>query len=256
MKVVLLAGGLGTRLAEETSTRPKPLVEIGNEPILWHIMKIFAAQGFHEFIICAGYKGYMIKDYFVHYQLRHSNITVQMETGRVQIESSASEPWTVTIVDTGEVTMTGGRIKRILPYLGDDAEFLMSYGDGVGDVDLAALLAQHRAAGRLATVTGARPPGRFGQLRIEGDAVTSFAEKPPDEGGWISAGFFVLPRSIGEYIAGDETTLEREPLERLAGEGQLGVYRHHGFWLPMDSLRDKNVLDALWQTGRAPWVIW
>lgn len=256
MKVVLLAGGLGTRLAEETSARPKPLVEIGAEPILWHIMKIFSAQGFREFIICAGYKGYMIKDYFAHYQLRHSSITVHMETGRVQVEASASEPWIVTIVDTGETTMTGGRIKRILPYLGEDREFLMTYGDGVGDVDLAALLARHRASGRLATVTGAQPPGRFGQLRIEGDAVTSFTEKPPDEGGWISAGFFVLPRAMDAYIDGDSTTLEREPLERLAAQGQLGVYRHHGFWLPMDSLRDKNTLEALWQSGKAPWKVW
>jgi glucose-1-phosphate cytidylyltransferase len=256
MKVVLLAGGLGTRLSEETLIRPKPLVEIGDKPILWHIMKIFSAHGFHEFIICAGYKGYMIKDYFVNYSLRGSNVTVNLRTGAVELEAVEAEPWTVTIVDTGENTMTGGRIKRILPYLGDDEEFIMTYGDGVANVDLPAILVHHRAEGRLATVTGAQPPGRFGQLSLSGNAVVDFLEKPHGEGGWINAGFFILPRLIGNYIDGDSTTFEREPLERLSQEGQLTIYRHNGFWLPMDSLRDKTILEGLWQSGDAPWKIW
>jgi len=256
MKVVLLAGGLGTRLSEETSLRPKPLVEVGGKPILWHIMKIFSAHGFNDFIICAGHKGHMIKDYFTNYSIRNSNITIDMRSGHVALETNFCEPWRVTIVDTGEATMTGGRIKRILPYLGDDTEFLMTYGDGVGNIDLPAMLAHHRAEGRLATVTGAQPPGRFGQLNAAGNAVTDFREKPHGEGGWINAGFFILPRRIGDYIAGDETTFEKEPLERLSLEHQLTIYRHDGFWLPMDTLRDKTILEGMWQAGHAPWMIW
>jgi glucose-1-phosphate cytidylyltransferase len=256
MKVVLLAGGLGTRLSEETSMRPKPLVEIGGKPILWHIMKIFSAHGFNDFIICTGYKGHMIKDYFNNYYVRNSNITVDMRSGSVVLETNCPEPWRVTIIDTGEATMTGGRIKRVLSYLGNDAEFLMTYGDGVANIDIRAIVAHHRAEGRLATVTGAQPPGRFGQLNARGNEVTDFREKPGDEGGWINAGFFILPRCIGDYIAGDETTFEREPLERLSREQQLTIYRHAGFWLPMDSLRDKTVLEEMWQAGAAPWMVW
>jgi glucose-1-phosphate cytidylyltransferase len=256
VKVVLLAGGLGTRLAEETGSRPKPLVEIGGMPIIWHIMKIYAAFGLSEFIICAGYKGHMIKEYFANYALRTSNITVDLSSGHIELECVRPEPWTVRIIDTGEGTMTGGRIKRILRYLGDDREFLMTYGDGVADIDIDQLLRHHRREGRIATVTGAQPPGRFGQLGIAGNRVTDFLEKPQGEGGWINAGFFVLPRSIGDYIAGDDATFEREPLERLSREGQLSIYRHEGFWLPMDSLRDKNALEALWRTDNPPWVTW
>ncbi len=258
MKVVLLAGGLGTRLSEETSTRPKPLVEIGGRPILWHIMKIFSSYGFNDFIICAGYKGHMIKEYFANYAMLTSNVTVDLRSGKVALETpeALSEPWTVTIVDTGENTLTGGRIKRVLRYLGDDEEFLMTYGDGVANVDIGAIVAHHRAEGRKATVTGAQPPGRFGQLSLNGNAVVDFLEKPHGEGGWINGGFFVLPRSIGDYIDGDQTTFEREPLERLSLEGQLTIYKHDGFWLPMDSLRDKNALEALWAAGDAPWKTW
>jgi glucose-1-phosphate cytidylyltransferase len=256
MKVVLLAGGLGTRLSEETLLRPKPLVEIGGRPILWHIMKIFSTYGFNDFIICAGYKGYMIKDYFSNYTRHNSNITVDMTTGHVELETVEHEPWRVTIVDTGENTLTGGRIKRVLPYLGDDAEFMMTYGDGVADIDLPALIAHHKAERRIATVSGAQPPGRFGQLSLNGNEVVDFLEKPEGEGGWINAGFFILPKSIGAYISGDQCTFEREPLERLSTERQLTIYKHSGFWLPMDSLRDKANLENLWDSGKAPWKIW
>lgn len=256
MKVVLLAGGLGTRLSEETALRPKPLVEIGGRPILWHIMKIFSAQGFNDFIVCAGYKGHMIKDYFSGLLMRDSDVVIDMRTGTTSLENAEPDPWTVRIVDTGELTMTGGRIKRVLKYLGDDPEFFMTYGDGVANIDLNALLAFHRAAGRKATVTGALPPGRFGQLHIAGNSVVGFREKPDGDEGWINAGFFVLPRDLGDYIEGDSTTFEKEPLERLSREGQLSIYRHSRFWLPMDSLRDKNALEALWQAGEAAWKIW
>lgn len=256
MKVVLLAGGFGTRLSEETQARPKPLVEIGGKPIIWHIMKIYSHYGFNEFVVCAGYKGDMIKEYFVNYILHSSNVTVDVRGGTVRYESESRDPWRVTVVDTGLNTMTGGRIKRILPYLGDDPEFLMTYGDGVTDLNIAAAIALHRAEGRLATVTGAQPPGRFGQLSLSGNAVTSFQEKPKGEGGWINAGFFILPRSIGDYIAGDDTIFEREPLESLSMRSQLSMYKHEGFWLPMDSLRDKMALEELWQSGRAPWKCW
>jgi glucose-1-phosphate cytidylyltransferase len=256
LKVVLLAGGFGTRLSEETSTRPKPLVEIGGRPILWHIMKIFSAAGFHDFIICAGYKGFMIKEYFANYALHNSNVTVDLQSGQMVLEHTDPEPWKVSIIDTGETTMTGGRIRRILPYLGDQKEFLMTYGDGVANIDINALIAHHRAEGRKATVTGAQPPGRFGQLSLNGNAVTDFLEKPHGEGGWINAGFFVLPSDLAKLIAGDETMFEREPLESLSRSGELSIYRHDGFWLPMDSLRDKTMLESLWSKGDAPWKIW
>lgn len=256
MKVVLLAGGFGTRLSEETQARPKPLVEIGGKPIIWHIMKIYSYYGFNEFIVCAGYKGDMIKEYFVNYILHSSNVTVDVRGGTVRYESESRDPWRVTVVDTGLNTMTGGRIKRILPYLGDDREFLMTYGDGVTDLNIPAAIALHRAEGRLATVTGAQPPGRFGQLSLAGTAVTSFQEKPKGEGGWINAGFFVLPSCIGDYIKDDGTIFERDPLEALSSQGQLSLYKHDGFWLPMDSLRDKITLEELWSSGAAPWKLW
>jgi glucose-1-phosphate cytidylyltransferase len=256
MKVVLLAGGFGTRLSEETQARPKPLVEIGGKPIIWHIMKIYSHYGFNEFIVCAGYKGDMIKEYFVNYILHSSNVTVDVRGGTVRYESESRDPWRVTVVDTGINTMTGGRIKRILPYLGDDREFLMTYGDGVTDLNIPAAIALHRSEGRLATVTGAQPPGRFGQLSLVGNSVTSFQEKPKGEGGWINAGFFILPRSIGDYIEGDDTIFEREPLEALSTRSQLSMYKHDGFWLPMDSLRDKMALEELWHSGQAPWKCW
>lgn len=255
MKVVLLAGGLGTRLAEETSLRPKPLVEIGGRPILWHIMKIFSAYGFNDFIICGGYKVYMIKEFFANYRLTNSNLYVDMKTGTITFEDAHVEPWTVRVVDTGELTMTGGRIKRISDYIDDDT-FLMTYGDGVGNVDINALLAHHRSVGTLATLTGAQPPGRFGQLGVSGDNVTSFQEKPQEGMGWINAGFFVLSTRVFDYIDGDETTFERAPLERLAAEQQLSIYRHKGFWLPMDSLRDKHVLEDMWRSGKPQWKVW
>lgn len=256
VKVVLLAGGLGSRLSEETLLRPKPLVEIGHRPILWHIMKIFSAHGFNDFIICAGYKGHMIKEYFLGYSMLNSNVTIDLKTGKTTLESSVTEPWTVTIVDTGDTTMTGGRLKRIKRYLGDDEEFLMTYGDGVADVDVPAIVALHRAEKRLATVTGVQPPGRFGQLGVKGNAVMDFMEKPDGEGGWINGGFFVLSRRVLDYIDGDNMPFEREPLERLSKEGQLSIYRHKGFWQPMDTLRDKTLLEGLWQSGSPPWKIW
>ena len=256
MKVVLLAGGIGSRLSEETTMRPKPLIEIGGHPILWHIMKIFSAQGYNDFIVCAGYKGYMIKDYFANYPMRNSNVIVDMRSGQVTLENAAHEPWTISIIDTGEATMTGGRIKRVLPYLGGDREFMMTYGDGVADLDIASLVALHHREGRLATVTGVQPPGRFGQLGVRSNSVIDFLEKPEGEGGWINGGFFILPGSVGGYIEDDMTTFEREPLERLSREGQLSIYRHNGFWLPMDNLRDKNALEGLWDAGKAPWKLW
>ncbi|WP_026605483.1 glucose-1-phosphate cytidylyltransferase [Methylobacterium sp. 285MFTsu5.1] len=256
MKVVLLAGGLGTRLAEETSIRPKPLVEIGGRPILWHIMKIFSSQGFNDFIICAGYKSYMIKEFFANYHLHNSNVLVDMRSGTVKFEGSTVEPWSVRVIDTGEGTLTGGRVKRIAEYLGDDDTFLMTYGDGVGDIDLAALVAHHKKQGTLATLTGAQPPGRFGQLGLNGDRVAAFQEKPKEGMGWINAGFFVLSRKVIDYIEGDHTTFEREPLEQLTEQNQLSIYRHNGFWLPMDSLRDKIVLEEMWNSGRPQWKTW
>jgi len=256
MKVVLLAGGLGTRISEETAAKPKPMVEVGGRPILWHIMKIFGAQGFNEFIVCLGYRGYVIKEYFSNYFLHSSDVTFDMTRNETIIHQANAEPWKVTLVDTGDGTMTGGRIKRILPYIGVDAEFMATYGDGVANIDIGALLALHRKEGRLATVTGVNPPGRFGALEIENARVCGFREKPADEAGWINGGFFVLSPKIGDYIDGDATTWERAPMERLAAEDNLSVYLHHGFWQPMDTLRDKNHLEDLWAGGRAPWKIW
>ncbi|NEV76921.1 glucose-1-phosphate cytidylyltransferase [Rhodopseudomonas sp. BR0C11] len=255
MKAVILAGGLGTRIAEETSLRPKPMVEIGGRPILWHIMKIYSAYGINDFIVCLGYKGYVIKEYFANYSLHMSDVTFDMAKNETVIHQNNAEPWRVTLVDTGDATMTGGRLKRIRKYLGDD-DFCCTYGDGVGDVNISELIAFHRAQGRLATLTGVQPPGRFGALNLDGPIVTSFEEKPHGDGGWINGGFFVLSPAVTDYVEGDSTVWEREPMERLARDGQLSAYLHHGFWQPMDTLRDKQHLEALWQSGNAAWKVW
>jgi glucose-1-phosphate cytidylyltransferase len=255
VKVVILAGGLGSRLAEETSARPKPMVEIGGKPILWHIMKIYSAQGLQDFIVCLGYKGYMIKEYFANYFLHMSDVTFDMASNQMQVHQKNVEPWKVTLVDTGEETMTGGRLKRVAPYV-KDGEFCMTYGDGIGDVDVRKLLAFHRQHGKLATLTAMQPPGRFGALNLDGRAVVSFQEKPHGDGGWINGGFFVLSPKVLDYIEEDRTVWERGPMERLARERQLMAYEHAGFWQPMDTLRDKNHLEALWQSGKAPWKVW
>jgi len=256
MKVIILAGGLGTRLAEETIVRPKPMVEVGGRPILWHIMKIYGHYGFNDFIICLGYKGYVIKEYFANYFLHMSDVTFHIAENRMEVHRETAEPWRVTLVDTGDDTMTGGRVKRVLPYIGDDEVFALTYGDGVGNIDLDAELAFHKAHGRLATVTAVRPTKRFGALAIEGDRVVSFREKPSDDGGWINGGFFLLSPAVGQLIAGDETMWEREPLEALASDDQLRAYVHHGFWHPMDTLRDRNFLDEQWANGTPKWRVW
>ncbi len=256
MKAVLLAGGLGTRFAEETDAKPKPMIEIGGMPIIWHIMKIYSHHGINEFIICLGYKGYIIKEYFQNYFLHMSNVTFDMKTNKMEVHNASAEPWRVTLVDTGEKTMIGGRIKRILPFLGDDKEFLLTYGDGVGDVDIRAAIDLHRREGRLATVTATQPPGRFGSIKYEGHRITGFQEKPMGDGGWINGGYFVLSPEVGRYIEGDATVWEQEPMQRLAADGQLSVYFHPGFWQPMDTLRDKRHLEDLWAAGKAPWKLW
>lgn len=256
MKAVILAGGLGTRLAEETENRPKPMVEIGGKPILWHIMKIYSAHGIEEFIICLGYKGYIIKEWFANYFLHNSDVTFDMRDNSMRIHHASVEPWRVTLIDTGEATMIGGRIKRILPFIGDDPVFCLTYGDGVGDVDITKAIALHRDEHRLATVTATQPPGRFGSLRLDGNRVTGFQEKPIGDGGWINGGFFVLSPQVADYIDGDASVWEREPMERLAADDQLTVYFHQGFWQPMDTLRDKRYLEELWASGRAPWKAW
>ncbi len=256
MRAVLLAGGLGTRISEETATKPKPMVEVGGRPIIWHIMKIYAAHGVTEFIICLGYKGSVIKDYFQNYLLRNSDVTFNLGSGEMVLHRSQAEPWTVTLVDTGEHSQIGGRIKRILPYVAEDEAFCLTYGDGVGDVDISAVIKQHRQSGALATLTATQPPGRFGAIRYEGQRVTGFQEKPQGDGGWINGGFFVCSPKVGDYIEGDQTVWEREPLETLARDGKLGVHFHHGFWQPMDTMRDLRHLEELWATGRAPWKIW
>jgi glucose-1-phosphate cytidylyltransferase len=256
MKVVILAGGLGTRLAEETLIRPKPMVELGGNPVLWHIMKIYSAHGLNDFIICLGYKGYLIKEYFANYFLHRSDVTIDLKQNKIEMHNAKSEPWRVTLVDTGDNTQTGGRIKRILPYVKDDADFCLTYGDGLSDVDISAVIALHRRGTRMATVTAAQPPGRFGVLDHDGDLITGFKEKPNGEGGWVNAGFFVLSPNIGEVIEGDATIWEQGPIEHLAASGQLGVHLHRGFWQPMDTLRDKQLLENLWASGSPPWKIW
>lgn len=256
MKAVILAGGLGTRIAEETHLRPKPMIEIGGRPIIWHIMKIYSAHGITDFIICCGYKGYMIKEFFLNYFTHMSDITVDLEHNTLEVHSRKSEPWRVTLVDTGENTMTGGRLKRVANYLAGEADFCFTYGDGVSNVDVTALIASHREAGRSATVTAVRPPGRYGALEVEGNLVRSFAEKPAGDGGMINGGFFVLNRRVIDYIEGDHTPWEAAPLERLAAEGELICFEHEGFWQAMDTLRDRTTLESLWQTGNAPWKCW
>jgi glucose-1-phosphate cytidylyltransferase len=255
MKVVILAGGMGTRIAEETQTRPKPMIEIGGRPILWHIMKIYSAHGLNDFIVCLGYKGYLIKEYFANYALHSSDVTFDLAHNRIETHRSESEAWRVTLVDTGVDSMTGGRLKRASRYIGDDT-FCMTYGDGVGDVDIGASIRFHAAHGKLATVTATQPPGRFGALRLADENVLGFQEKPLGDGGWINGGFFVLSPRVLDHIEGDNTTWENEPLQGLAARGQLSAWKHHGFWHPMDTLRDKNYLENLWAAGQAPWKIW
>lgn len=257
MKVVILAGGLGTRLSEETSVRPKPMVEIGGQPILWHIMKIYSAHGIDDFIICCGYKGYVIKEYFANYFLRMSNVTFDMRENKMDVHSGLAESWRVTLVDTGATTMTGGRLKRVREYL-EDETFCFTYGDGVSNVDITKLLAFHQDQGTLATLTATQPPGRFGAISLAGEQtkITQFHEKPSGDGAWVNGGFFVLQPEVIDLIADDSTSWEREPLQELAHMEQLSAYRHDGFWQPMDTLRDKTSLEQLWQSGTAPWKIW
>jgi glucose-1-phosphate cytidylyltransferase len=255
MKAVILAGGFGSRLSEETAARPKPMVEIGGKPILWHIMKLYAAHGIEDFLICLGYKGYMIKEYFANYYLHNSDVSLDLANGGMEFHRSASEPWRVTLVDTGEQTMTGGRLKRALPYL-DGEEFCFTYGDGVGDVDISALVAFHREHGMLATVTAVQPRGRYGALEVDGRRVRGFEEKPRRDGRWINGGFFVLSSEVGRYLAGDRTVWEQEPMRTLVREGKLASYRHDGFWQAMDTMRDRTLLQELWVSGAAPWRIW
>jgi glucose-1-phosphate cytidylyltransferase len=256
MKAVILAGGLGSRISEETTLKPKPMVEVGGKPILWHIMKIYAHHGINDFVICCGYKGYVIKEYFANYFLHMSDITFDMRNNKMEVHQQYAEPWKVTLVDTGENSMTGGRLRRVRDYLKDEEDFCFTYGDGVSDVDIGKVIAFHRAAGVDATLTATYPPGRFGALDIQNGRVGSFKEKPKGDGGMINGGFFVLKPKVIDLIAGDDTTWEREPLEQLATGGQLAAYQHEGFWQPMDTLRDKTHLEQLWQSGQAPWKVW
>lgn len=257
MKAVILAGGLGTRLSEETSVRPKPMVDIGGHPILWHILKTYSAHGINDFVVCCGYKGHYIKEYFASYALRMSDVTVDLGKNRIDVHAAKAEDWRVTLVDTGDATMTGGRLKRVAEYL-EDETFCFTYGDGVADVDVTELVRFHREQGRLATMTAVQPPGRFGALVLGADqaSIDSFNEKPDGDGAWVNGGYFVLEPGVLESIDGDDTVWEHGPLRELAHAGQLSAYRHTGFWQPMDTLRDKNVLEDLWSGGRAPWKVW
>lgn len=257
MKAVILAGGLGTRLSEETVSIPKPMVEIGGKPILWHIMKMFSQHGINDFVVCLGYKGYVIKEYFANYFLHMSDVTIDFtKDGQIEVHRSELEPWRITLVETGPETMVGGRIKRIIPYVKDEDAFMVTYGDGVSDIDISAVIDLHKKEGRLATVSAAQPPGRFGQITSDGNKVLSFQEKPDGDGGWINAGFFVLSPEIDKYIDGDASVWEREPAENLSKDGEMSVYFHKGFWHPMDTLRDKAHLDGLCKEGKAPWITW
>lgn len=256
MKAVILAGGLGTRLSEETVSRPKPMVEIGGKPILWHIMKIYSSHGINDFVICCGYKGYMIKEYFANYFLHMSDITFDMSNNCMNVHQKRAEPWTVTLVDTGDTSMTGGRLGRVRDYVEGEDAFCFTYGDGVGNVDIAQSIAFHRQHGRRATLTASYPPGRFGALDIASGVVRSFQEKPKGDGAMINAGFFVLSPSVLQLIEGDHTVWEEKPLATLARDGELMAYEHHGFWQPMDTLRDKQLLEELWCAGKAPWKTW
>lgn len=256
MKTVILAGGLGTRISEETHLKPKPMIEIGGKPILWHIMKIYSAHGLNDFVICCGYKGYVIKEYFANYFLHMSDVTFDMTDNRMEVHNRHAEPWKVTLVDTGETTMTGGRLKRIRHYIDDDNSFCLTYGDGVSDVDISALISFHQSHGKWATVTAVSPPGRYGALRLDGNRVTGFAEKPRGDGGQINGGFFVLSPRCLDFIKGDDMPWETEPLRSLAEQNQLMSFFHDGFWQPMDTLREMNMLEDMWQSGQAPWKIW
>jgi glucose-1-phosphate cytidylyltransferase len=256
MKAVILAGGMGTRISEESHLRPKPMIEIGGRPILWHIMKIYSHYGINEFIVCLGYRGYMIKEYFSNYFLHNSDVTIDARTNKTEFHHSSVDPWRVTLVDTGENTMTGGRLKRVASYLKPGEPFCFTYGDGVGNVDIAALTAFHKKHGKRATLTAVVPPGRYGALSLSGDQVARFIEKPAGDNTFINGGFFVLDPSVVELIDGDSTPWESVPLERLASGGELMAFRHTGFWQPMDTIREKNQLEQHWQTGRAPWKVW
>jgi glucose-1-phosphate cytidylyltransferase len=256
VKVVILAGGMGTRIAEETSVRPKPMIEIGGRPILWHIMKIYAHHGLKDFVICLGYKSYIIKEYFMNFVLHHSDVTIDTAKNSITYHQSNAEPWTITLVDTGEATLTGGRLKRVRNYLDLNESFCFTYGDGLSDIDITASIAFHRKHGRLATISAVRPPGRYGALELDGAMVKSFVEKPPGDNALINGGFFVLNPTVIDRIEGDSTSWEAAPLEALAHDAQLAAYRHSGFWQPMDTLRDKVHLENLWQSGKAPWRVW
>lgn len=256
MKAVLLAGGLGTRLREETTIRPKPMVEIGGRPILWHIMKLYSHHGINDFVVCCGYKGYVIKEYFANYFLHMSDVTFDMSANRMEVHERHAEPWRVTLVDTGDETMTGGRLKRVASYIKDDDAFCFTYGDGLSDVDIAASIEFHRHHGHYATVTAVLPPGRYGAIECADGQVTRFVEKPRGDGGLINGGFFVLSPAVLDYIDGDETTWEGSPLARLAADGEMMAFEHSGFWQPMDTLREKNLLEELWSSGEAPWKCW
>ncbi|MBF0414798.1 MAG: glucose-1-phosphate cytidylyltransferase [Magnetococcales bacterium] len=256
MKAVILAGGLGTRISEETHLKPKPMIEIGGRPILWHIMKIYSSHGVYDFIVCCGYKGYLIKEYFANYFLHMSDVTFDMTYNRMEVHHKKSEPWRVTLVDTGDETMTGGRLKRVSSYVKDEEFFFFTYGDGVADIDITAQLAFHRQHCKLATVTAVQPPGRYGALVRDGNTVRGFQEKPPGDGAWINGGFFVLNPKVIDYIEDDQSSWEGAPLVTLAAQGQLEAFEHRGFWQPMDTLRDKNHLEELWATGNASWKSW
>lgn len=253
MKAVILAGGLGTRLSEETILKPKPMVEIGDKPILWHIMKNYSAHGVQEFVICCGYKGYIIKEYFANYFLHTSDVTFDMQKNEMEVHVRNAEPWRVTLVDTGDETLTGGRLKRVKQYVKDEEAFCFTYGDGVSDVNITELIEFHKNHNKLATLTATQPPGRFGALDLDGNKIKSFQEKPQGDGAWVNGGFFVLSPKVIDYIEGDNIMWERKPMEILAKEGQLQAFFHHGFWQPMDTLRDKVLLEELWQSGKAPW---
>lgn len=256
MKAVILAGGLGTRISEETHLKPKPMIEIGGKPMLWHIMKLYSAHGVNDFVICCGYKGYVIKEYFANYFLHMSDVTFDMQHNQMEVHQRNAEPWRVTLVDTGDETLTGGRLKRVSEYVKEEKAFCFTYGDGIADVNITALLAFHKQHGKLATVTAIQPPGRYGALDMQGTTVNGFVEKPKGDGGWINGGFFVLSPACLNYVQNDASSWEGEPLTRLACEGELKAFEHTGFWQPMDTLRDKNHLEALWAAGNAPWKCW
>ena len=257
MKAVILAGGLGSRLSEETAMSPKPMIEIGGKPILWHIMKIYSAYGINDFIICLGYKGYMIKEYFANYFLYSADVTINLAKRSIDYHRNNCEPWRVTVVDTGSETMTGGRLRRILPYVQDEEMFCFTYGDGVADIDIAALIEFHKRSGKLMTLTAVQPIGKYGALKISDDeSLSYFAEKPKGEGTWVNGGFFVLSPKVGAYLKDDSTVWEREPIETIAREGKVAAYKHHGFWHAMDTIHDKSTLEELWKNGQAPWKVW